>query len=277
VYLGKRNVRSAGRTSGSVEITLPAKLHLLAGIDCQLVVRDGPRPEIVLQPDLTTAHTLFQEMWLRLRLGLSEIDDIGDFSTADYTLTLFAPSHWQEKPPLICADALAVLRGRGARDADYGEPLAGIVASLGIVAGRRLSLDGQLAAAFGDATAYLLTSHSAGLGTDFERGLARQIYLAAMRAPSDETGGGSAAGSAATALDRAAWQRAAPALRQVFDQFLAWQSQPDAYASAREKWYRALAAEAGMLTGRSTPQLDFQATERHVAAPLAIAPNPGVI
>ena len=52
MYLGTRRVRSAGRTSGSVEVTLPVQLSVLQGVACRLVVRDGARPELVLEPEL---------------------------------------------------------------------------------------------------------------------------------------------------------------------------------------------------------------------------------
>ncbi|MBI1879961.1 MAG: hypothetical protein HYR94_17375, partial [Chloroflexi bacterium] len=99
MYLGTRKIRSAGRTSGSIELTLPPQLQGLEGVECRLVVRDGPRPEIVLQPDLSAAQALLQELWQKLRLGLIEIREIGEFSSADFTLALFLPRHWQERPP----------------------------------------------------------------------------------------------------------------------------------------------------------------------------------
>lgn len=109
MYLGIRRIRSAGRTSGSIEITLPTDLQFLEGVECRLMVRDGSCPEIVLQPDLSAAQSLFHTLWQKLRLGLGEIDELGDFSPADFTLALFPPHHWQERPPLACADALAVI------------------------------------------------------------------------------------------------------------------------------------------------------------------------
>ncbi|MBI4758055.1 MAG: hypothetical protein HY783_03500 [Chloroflexi bacterium] len=42
------------------------------------------------------------------------------------------------------------------------------------------------------------------------------------------------------------WQQAQPGLRRVYDQFRTWQEDPEAYAAAREKWYRALTMEMGM-------------------------------
>ena len=97
MYVGTRRIRSAGRTSGSIEITLPAELQVLEGVECRLMVRDGPRPEIVLQPDLSAAQTLFDALWQKLGLGLGEISELGDFSPGDFTLALFPPRHWQER------------------------------------------------------------------------------------------------------------------------------------------------------------------------------------
>ena len=50
--LGVRQIRSAGKGSGSIELTLPADLRDLVGLQCRIMLRDGSRPDIVLQPDL---------------------------------------------------------------------------------------------------------------------------------------------------------------------------------------------------------------------------------
>ena len=73
---GKRNIRSAGRSSGSVEITLPVELAILEGIACRLSLRDGLVPEIVLQPDLLVVMPVFEKLWSLLRLGLEETGEI---------------------------------------------------------------------------------------------------------------------------------------------------------------------------------------------------------
>jgi hypothetical protein len=234
MYLATRKIRSAGRTSGSIEITLPAELHLLEGIDCRLSVRDGIRPEIVLQPELSAAQSVFESMWQMLRVGLSDIDEIGDFSVADFTLTLFPPTHWQERPPLACADALAVIRDRANRCDRESPAVIRLLSFLAIVAGQRLGLSGSLALAFGDAVAYIITGISAGLGIDFERGLAHRAFWGDRQATSP-----------GSPFDPAVWEQARPGFRRVLDQFRRWQSDPDIYAAARENWYRALSMEVG--------------------------------
>ena len=247
MYLGTRRIRSAGRTSGSIEITLPAQLQVLEGVKCRLMVRDGPRPELVLQPDLSAAQALFETLWQKLSLGLGEIDEIGDFSPADFTLALFPPRHWQERPPLAYTDALAILpsplsrgreRGSGAQGGggEGTDALTRLLAFLAVAASYRLSLNGALALAFGDAVAYLIVGTPAGLGTDFERGMAHRTFW----------GEGHAQQLLGSPFDDRVWQQARLGFRRVYDQFRAWQEDPEVYASAREKWYRALTVEMGV-------------------------------
>ncbi len=56
------------------------------------------------------------------------------------------------------------------------EALSRLLAFLGVTAGYKLGLQRAFALAFGDAVAYLITGNPAGLGTDFERGMAHRIF-----------------------------------------------------------------------------------------------------
>jgi hypothetical protein len=249
MYLGSRRVRSAGRTSGSVEITLPAELHMLEGVRCRLIVRDGSGPEIVLQPNLAAAHSLFNDLWQKVRLGLASVDDIGDFSPADFTLALFPPRHWEERPPLAYVDALYVL-GQWVDDGTrVQEALSRLLAFLGVAAGYRLSLAGAFAHAFGDALAYHITGSAAGLGTDFERGMAHRLFWGEGNSPQHME----------SPMSDQVWIQARPGLHRVYDQFRAWQVDSKAHASAREKWYRALTVELGGWPAALKPEVTLQA------------------
>jgi hypothetical protein len=236
MYLGIRKIRSAGRTSGSIEITLPTQLQVLEGVECRLMVRDGTRPEIVLQPDLSSAQALFDTLWQKLRLGLGEIDEIGDFSPADFTLAFFPPRHWQEHPPLAYADALVILHQRAGQGDRKPDAMTRLLAFLTVAASYRLDLEGTLALAFGDAVAYIIIGTPAGLGTDFERGMAHRTFW----------GEGRTQQHLGSPFDDRVWQQARPGFRRVYDQFRTWQEDPEAYAAAREKWYRALTLEMGV-------------------------------
>lgn len=235
MYFGSRKIRSAGRNSGSIEVTLPPQLQELEDVECHLMVRDGTRPEIVLQPDLSATQALFEELWQRLRQGLGEVDDIGSFSPADFTLALFPPRHWQERPPLAYVDALILLHQRTKSTNNVREALTRLLAFMTVAAGYRLKLHNTFALAFGDAVAYLMTGISAGLGTDFERGMAHRIFWG-INAPSQQLGFG---------LDAQVWQQARPGLRRVYEQFQHWQDNPTAYTVAQDHWYKALAVEMG--------------------------------
>ena len=229
---GNRRIRSAGRTSGSIEVTLPAQLQGLEEVECRLVVRDGVRPEIVLQPDLSAAMALFHDLWHNVRMGLGDGEDIGDFNIADFTPALFPPRHWHARPPLAYADALAVLHQRAGRGRTH-EALPRLIAFLTVAAAYRLGLQGGLALAFGDAVAYLITGSLVPIGSDFERGLAHRVFW----------GDGPAHQPDSSALDERTWRTARPGLRRVLEQFRMWQDYPDRYANAREQWYTALTVE----------------------------------
>ncbi len=242
MYLGIRRIRSAGRNSGSIEITLPALMQVLEGVSCRLTMRDGLRPEIVLQPDLSLAHELFQELWQKLRLGLNDIGEVTDFSLSDFSLIFFPSPQLQERPPLAYADALLIQqkRSRASLSANQTfqgeeEALARVLACLATTAGIQLGLFGKFAAAFGDAVAYLFTGAASNLGTEFERGMAHRIFWGEGR---QQTSG--------SPFAEQTWLNACQPLRQVFEQFHTWQTTPTDCALARDQWYRALSVEMKM-------------------------------
>jgi hypothetical protein len=233
MYFGNRRIRSAGRASGSVEVTLPPQLHGLQEIKCRLMLRDGTHPEIVLQPDLSTAHTLLLQLWQKLRMGLASIGEIGDFDPSNFTLALFPPRHWQQRPPLAYSDALTVLRNTA--EGESHEALARLTGYMAIAAGQRLGLSESLALAFGDSVAFLLTGIPILAGTEFERGLAMRCFWE-QRTPTP---------LATSLLDDNVWQQAGPGLSRVWEQFNAWKNAPEDHTAARQNWYRALTVEMG--------------------------------
>ncbi len=110
MYPSMCKIRSAGRTSGSIEITLPPVLQTFTGLGCRVVLRDGLQPEIVLQPDFADAWSYLQSLWDKLSLALGSHESIGDLAPSDFMLTLLPPRHSQRGLPLAYADLVTLTR-----------------------------------------------------------------------------------------------------------------------------------------------------------------------
>lgn len=232
--LGSRRIRSAGRSSGSIEITLPVKLEVLAGVECRFVLRDGPRPEIVLRPDVSAVQAFLHDLWRKLRVGFRSIGEIGEFSPWDFTLALFPSDHPQRRPPLAYADGFVALQASDGADSRRAEALARLLGYMAVAIAERLGLEGSFAVRFGESLAYVMTGAPADLGEDLEHAMARRAFW-----------GDAAAPRAGLPLGDEVWQEATAGLRRIYEQFRAWQEEPEAYARARSRWRRALALEAG--------------------------------
>jgi hypothetical protein len=234
---GKRNIRSAGRSSGSVEITLPVELAVLEGIPSRLSLRDGIAPEIVLQPDLQVIMPVFDRLWDLLRLGLEAIGEIGDFGEADYGFGLFRASKLGTMSSLTYTDALTIHRSFGTTvdvTPQVLEAFACIIESMATVAGRRLGLSSERAALFGNEVAYLVSGEMIGARDAFARSLASQS--------SSIPRGTGWCRSAPLSSDN--WRRAQHALMHAYDQFRSWDNDPAIFTKERELWYRARHFEA---------------------------------
>ena len=234
---GRRSIRSAGRSSGSVEVTLPVELAVLEGIACRLDLRDGLAPEIVLQPDLQTIMPVFEKLWDLLGLGLEQIGEIGDFSEGDYGFGLFRASKLGAMPGLAYADALLVHRSlvTNAEMPPHAlDAFARIVESMAAVAGGRLGISGELAVLFGNQIAYLVSGETIGARDAFARSLASQ----SQGAPRD------AGWCRNLPLSADNWRRAQNGLMRLYDQFISWSNDPALFAKERELWYRARRFEA---------------------------------
>ena len=235
-----RKIRSAGRTSGSVEITLPPEMQALEGVECRLVLRDGARPEIVLQPDVSLAETVFAELWERLRLAFQKIGEIGDFSLADFDVGLFPARHWRDKPPLSYQDALTIHRARqekaGPGRFREGSGAIHVVTFLTVDAAYRLGLQDRFALAFGVVVGYLVSGMSAGHGADFERDVALTLFEGEEKTAVTPIG---------SLFNKERWEEAQDGFKRVFDRFRQWQENPGEYETARQRWWEALEVETG--------------------------------
>lgn len=233
--LDRRRIRSAGRTTGSVEITLPVELQSLEGIECEVLVRDGVRPEIVLRPNVGVAQALFANLWQQLRLGLQRVGEIGDFDPSDFNVALLPPRHWYDKPPLSYQDALTILsrlkENRDSARVNNSDAMLRLVTFLAVNAGYRLGLEGRFAMAFGEAVGYLVSGVGSGQGTDFERDVALSAFSGGEKVVAGQIGSLSFDGR---------WEEAGEGLERVFAQFRAWQENPEQYEEARKRWWKAM-------------------------------------
>jgi hypothetical protein len=230
--LGLSRIRSAGRSSGSIELTLPPALQPFTGIGCRILVRDSLQPEIVLHPDLSEARSALEQLWQLLCVALGRSELIDSFKSSTFTFTLLPPRHWRRGLPLGYADLAAVVRADQNGAALDEEAHARVLSVVAAELGRLMDLQPAFAVGFGDAVAYVVTQVPAGLGSDFERsmtaGLCRQVQLEAPR----------------SALEEGFWLACEPALRRIYQQFCAWQDTPSEYEAARQRWYRALQCES---------------------------------
>lgn len=261
--IGIRRIRSAGRDSGSIEITLPPELTALEGVRCAIVVRDGARPEIVLQPELTPAALVFARIWTSLRTLFTGVGDIGDFPTAEIEAVLMPPraqpSPGSARPLLVYSYALqlgqalianwpALLPDFEVRLASNGvtptlyTPFAGVVAPLATVAGRRLGLQSSMAALLGRIIVMLAWPGEGHLAivseavldhmeddTDrqFEMQVARRLWLESCSPDAPPL----------NLLTAGAGERPAiQALQRIVSQLRDWQERPDLRQAASVSW-----------------------------------------
>lgn len=234
MYLGMNKIRSAGRSSGSIEITLPPALQTFTGLGCRVVVRDGLHPEIVLQPDFAAAWSSLKLLREKLSLALGASESIGGLAPDAFMLTMLPPRHSQRGLPLAYSDLVTVSQSGESRSEGEPQALARVLSVLAATIGRDLGLDQAFALGFGDAVAYVVTQVSVGFGTDFERSMAtslsRQLHFT-LRQPGSP-------------FDDEFWLECEPTLRRIHEQFRAWQDTPARYETAKQQWYRALQCES---------------------------------
>lgn len=109
--LGVRQIRTAGKGSGSVELTLPGELRHLVGLPCRITLHDGVRPDIVLQPDLTPAFNALSAVWRTLAhilSGATGARETGRFPAAAFTFGLQPRQSAIGAPYLSWQDGIAL-------------------------------------------------------------------------------------------------------------------------------------------------------------------------
>ena len=263
MYIGSRRVRSAGRASGSIEITLPPELTPLEGVLCNIMIRDGARPEIVLKPELSPSALIFARVWGRLHTLFALAGEIGEFPTTDFDVSLLPPTSApplngaNRRPTLVYAYAMIVgqafvvrwpefstestTRGAASSLADtIRTALFGTIQPLASVAGTRLGLIDGLASLFGHMIALLALPADqepaspnplAGLPVAadgrFEIAWSQQIWVEICGKDAPPLGVLAAISNDAEAQT---------ALLRIVSQFRDWQEHPERRQTARIAW-----------------------------------------
>ena len=220
--LGVRQIRTAGKGSGSIELTLPADLRDLVGLPCRIILRDGSRPDIVLQPDLQTAHRAFSGLWRAMAATLLH-DDAGPpaLPLAAFGFGLQQRTGIGGMPFLCWRDGLAL----AAPPPHEAGAVSRTVAAFGHILAATLGIDPALASAFGAVCGYLLSGVPAIFDAQEACDLAA-LHLGLLNVAPPLT-------PASDTTDSAFWHLAAPLLSAAADLFVDWTTDPSGHPTLR--------------------------------------------
>jgi hypothetical protein len=231
--LGVRQIRTAGKGSGSIELTLPAELRDLVGLPCRVMLRDGSRPDIVLQPDLRRAHEAFTALWQAVAAALAREDaDVPPFPLASFAFGLHPRPGGGELAFLCWRDGLA-LAGPPPHDP---AAVSRTMAALGHAMAPALCIAPGLATGFGAACGYVVS----GVLPTPDAQEACDLTAAALRLGRDSI---QSEFCARGVMNDAFWRHAGPLLSATSDLFQAWTADPSSHATARSAWRRGRSIE----------------------------------
>ena len=108
--LGMRKVRSAGRLSGSVELTLPPRLAMLEGLDCAIAIGGGDQLEIILRPDMAPVLDRLSETFSAMQRGLYSGAETFDLPFEALRIVPGTTPASEAIPGMLSLEDLAVIR-----------------------------------------------------------------------------------------------------------------------------------------------------------------------
>jgi mRNA-degrading endonuclease toxin of MazEF toxin-antitoxin module len=216
--LGTRPIRTSGKGSGSVEVTLPAALRPMVGLTCRIWLHDGARPDIVLSPDLSPARAAFAQFHARLTAALSPGSVLPAWRAEDYGMNVSPRAEPGAIPTLAWSDGLALAAG-GASDAT----IARVAHAALLVLAAPLSLAGSVAPIFAAAGAVLLSGQILAPAWQEATDLATTLLPAGQwRAPVTTDW-----------QTEPFWQQAAPSLAALLALSRRWSTTPTLLAEVR--------------------------------------------
>lgn len=232
MLLGTRQIRTSGKGSGSIELTLPSDLRDLVGLPCRILLRDGSRPDIVLQPDFRGVLGTFQALWQSVLSVLVEGARHWPMPLAVFAFGL-QPRFGQSHVPFLCwRDGLAIAGPAPHDPACVSRTLAAMCQAM---AGE-LGIGEVLATDFGASCGYLAT------GVHPSADAQRTCDLVAASLDATQLPGFAAghlgASEGGGALGEAFLSGAGPQLRAARDLFLGWADDPASLSLLRSAWKR---------------------------------------
>jgi hypothetical protein len=225
--LGVRQIRTAGKGSGSIELTLPAELRDLVGLPCKVTLRDGSRPDIVLRPDLQRVHDALDRLWVAMALILLP-DEPAAFPSTAFTFGM-QPRPGGDGPYLCWRDGLALAGVEPYDAAAVSRTLAAFAQAMA----EDIGIAPALASGFGAACGARLTGMVPDPLEQEACDLA-SLHLPPVTPPLTQAG---------HTLDETFWHLAAPVLDAVANLFTDFTTDPSNHARLRAAWRRGRAIE----------------------------------
>jgi hypothetical protein len=93
VAIDARRIRSSGRTTGSVEITLPPEFFVFMGHECQITGVGGSAPALTLVPSIDGLRCRLEHLWQIVCAGFDLRATALDHSALNYC---FSDSHYHD-------------------------------------------------------------------------------------------------------------------------------------------------------------------------------------
>jgi hypothetical protein len=85
VAIEPRRIRSSGKTTGSVEITLPPEFQIFAGMECRLIGQGGLTPSLTIIPGVDGIEKHMRQIWSVIAIGFGIADHAYPAAKIRYT------------------------------------------------------------------------------------------------------------------------------------------------------------------------------------------------
>jgi len=87
VFVEKRKIRSAGKTTGSVELTLPQEFFTFEGQESVISIVEGRQPKLVITPDVDLIHASLENLWTCIHEGYQLCKSLFPVEAVEFVFT----------------------------------------------------------------------------------------------------------------------------------------------------------------------------------------------